>query len=91
MVLKDDNSEKSIELFISIGLDEKTARNTINNNKVTANLTAVIHEVSSLSSSSSFFLCVGYRFLLYLMKLDTRGLSFSFSFEKVLLSINLLT
>ncbi|AAG28798.1 glutaminyl-tRNA synthetase (glnrs), putative [Arabidopsis thaliana] len=46
MVLKDDNSEKSIELFISIGLDEKTARNTINNNKVTANLTAVIHEAA---------------------------------------------
>ncbi|CAL9216337.1 unnamed protein product [Arabidopsis halleri] len=46
MVLKDDNSDKSVELFLSIGLDEKTARNTINNNKVTANLTAVIHEAA---------------------------------------------
>ncbi|KAL1198250.1 Glutamine--tRNA ligase, cytoplasmic [Cardamine amara subsp. amara] len=44
MVLKEENSKKSIELFLSIGLDERTANNTINNNKVTSNLTAVIHE-----------------------------------------------
>ena len=43
MVLED--SDKTLELFLRIGLDERTARNTIANNKVTANLTAVIHEV----------------------------------------------
>ncbi|KAH7571142.1 hypothetical protein JRO89_XS05G0258800 [Xanthoceras sorbifolium] len=36
--------EKSLELFLKIGLDERTAKNTVANNKVTANLTAVIHE-----------------------------------------------
>lgn len=45
MVVKDEKSEKSLELFLKIGLDERTARNTVANNKVTANLTAVIHEV----------------------------------------------
>ncbi|EYU33108.1 hypothetical protein MIMGU_mgv1a018809mg, partial [Erythranthe guttata] len=32
------------DLFLKIGLDENTAKNTVANNKVTANLTAVIHE-----------------------------------------------
>ncbi|WZZ58919.1 hypothetical protein YC2023_059026 [Brassica napus] len=41
MALKAD---ESVKLFLSIGLDEKTATTTINNPKVTANLTAVIHE-----------------------------------------------
>ncbi|GMY18387.1 glutamine--tRNA ligase isoform X1 [Fagus crenata] len=43
---KEDSSdkEKNLDLFIKIGLDERTAKNTIANNKVTANLTAVIHE-----------------------------------------------
>ncbi|XP_058751116.1 uncharacterized protein LOC131624160 [Vicia villosa] len=43
---KEDSSEKekSLDLFLKIGLDERTARNTIANNKVTTNLTAVIHE-----------------------------------------------
>ncbi|KAJ6982156.1 glutamine--tRNA ligase [Populus alba x Populus x berolinensis] len=36
--------EERLELFLKIGLDERTARNTIANNKVTNNLTAVIHE-----------------------------------------------
>ncbi|GLT43484.1 hypothetical protein SLA2020_174270 [Shorea laevis] len=44
MVVNDDNSEKPLELFLKIGLDERTAHNTVANNKVTANLTAVIHE-----------------------------------------------
>ncbi|XP_010272844.1 PREDICTED: glutamine--tRNA ligase [Nelumbo nucifera] len=44
MVAKGDSNEKSLELFLRIGLDERTARNTIANNKVTGNLTAVIHE-----------------------------------------------
>lgn len=48
MVVKEGNSEK-LELFLKIGLDERTARNTIANNKVTANLTDVIHEVLSFS------------------------------------------
>uniref|UniRef100_M4E7K4 glutamine--tRNA ligase n=1 Tax=Brassica campestris TaxID=3711 RepID=M4E7K4_BRACM len=38
------NADESVKLFLSIGLDEKTAATTINNPKVTANLTAVIHE-----------------------------------------------
>lgn len=45
---KDDggsDKEKNLELFLKVGLDERTAKNTIANNKVTANLTAVIHEV----------------------------------------------
>lgn len=45
MVVKEGNSEK-LELFLKIGLDERTARNTIANNKVTANLTDVIHEAA---------------------------------------------
>ncbi|OMP08113.1 Glutamyl/glutaminyl-tRNA synthetase, class Ib [Corchorus olitorius] len=47
MVVKDETSDKSLDLFLKIGLDERTARNTIANNKVTANLTAVIHEVAT--------------------------------------------
>ncbi|KAK3220986.1 hypothetical protein Dsin_014956 [Dipteronia sinensis] len=42
--VKDEKSEKCLELFLKIGLDERTAKNTIANNKVTTNLTAVIHE-----------------------------------------------
>ncbi|XP_065631931.1 glutamine--tRNA ligase [Quercus suber] len=44
---KEDSSsdkEQCLDLFLKIGLDERTAKNTIANNKVTANLTAVIHE-----------------------------------------------
>lgn len=37
--------ENPVELFLKIGLDERTAKNTVANNKVTANLIAVIHEV----------------------------------------------
>ncbi|KAL5707078.1 glutamine--tRNA ligase [Ranunculus cassubicifolius] len=36
--------EESLELFLKIGLDEKTAKNTVANNKVTTNLTDVINE-----------------------------------------------
>ncbi|GFS32852.1 glutamine-tRNA ligase, putative [Actinidia rufa] len=48
MVVKDENSsgEKPLDLFLKIGLDERTAKNTIANNKVTANLIAVIHEAA---------------------------------------------
>lgn len=48
MVGKNDSesgSDKALDLFLKIGLDERTAKNTVANNKVTANLTAVIHEV----------------------------------------------
>ncbi|EXB80325.1 Glutamine--tRNA ligase [Morus notabilis] len=38
------DKEKSLELFLRIGLDDRTAKNTVANNKVTTNLTAVIHE-----------------------------------------------
>ncbi|CAJ1977513.1 unnamed protein product [Sphenostylis stenocarpa] len=46
MPAKDDGSdkEKCLDLFLKIGLDERTARNTVANNKVTANLTSVINE-----------------------------------------------
>lgn len=37
-------SEKAVQIFLKIGLDEKTAKNTVANNKVTKNLLAVIHE-----------------------------------------------
>ncbi|XP_065880914.1 glutamine--tRNA ligase [Euphorbia lathyris] len=36
--------EEPLDLFLKIGLDERTARNTVANNKVTNNLTAVIRE-----------------------------------------------
>ncbi|XP_027097012.1 glutamine--tRNA ligase [Coffea arabica] len=46
---KDSNSgggdkAEMVEMFLKIGLEEKTAKNTIANNKVTANLLAVIQE-----------------------------------------------
>lgn len=41
----ESGGDDSLDLFLKIGLDERTAKNTIANNKVTANLTAVIHEV----------------------------------------------
>ncbi|KAH0869318.1 hypothetical protein HID58_076340 [Brassica napus] len=70
------NDDEPVKLFLSIGLDEKTATTTINNPKVTANLTAVINEVSFLVSpppsshvsslSSSFFspryCCIRHRY-----------------------------
>ncbi|KAJ4709921.1 Glutamine--tRNA ligase [Melia azedarach] len=45
-VSEDENSENPLELFLKIGLDERTAKNTVANNKVTANLTAVILEAA---------------------------------------------
>lgn len=45
------NDGTPLDLFLKIGLDERTARNTIANNKVTSNLTAVIQEVSSFHAS----------------------------------------
>ncbi|KAH7841686.1 hypothetical protein Vadar_033051 [Vaccinium darrowii] len=48
MGVKDENSSSGnpVELFLKIGLDERTAKNTVANNKVTANLIAVIHEAA---------------------------------------------
>ncbi|KAK6931522.1 Glutamyl/glutaminyl-tRNA synthetase, class Ib, catalytic domain [Dillenia turbinata] len=40
----EDGETSPLDLFLKIGLDERTAKNTIANNKVTRNLTAVIHE-----------------------------------------------
>ncbi|KAH9626827.1 hypothetical protein KSS87_002472 [Heliosperma pusillum] len=37
-------ADKTADLFIKLGLDERTARNTLANSKVTNNLLAVIHE-----------------------------------------------
>ncbi|KAL8470684.1 hypothetical protein ACS0TY_033305 [Phlomoides rotata] len=42
----ESGGEKALDLFLKIGLDERTAKNTVANNKVTANLTAVIHEAA---------------------------------------------
>ncbi|KAK9750411.1 hypothetical protein RND81_02G194900 [Saponaria officinalis] len=39
-----ENADKTAELFLKLGLDERTARNTLANSKVTNNLLAVIHE-----------------------------------------------
>nr|GMD15320.1 glutamine--tRNA ligase [Ipomoea batatas] len=41
-----DGGENPLDLFLKIGLDERTAKNTVANNKVTANLTAVIYEAA---------------------------------------------
>ncbi|VVB06857.1 unnamed protein product [Arabis nemorensis] len=51
MTLKDENSEKSRELFLNIGLDEKTVRSIVEDRdkKLTSDLIAVIEQVSSLS------------------------------------------
>ncbi|KAI3985519.1 hypothetical protein MKX01_033833 [Papaver californicum] len=38
--------EETVDLFLRIGLDSKTANNTVANNKVTANLKAVIEEAA---------------------------------------------
>ncbi|OVA09450.1 Glutamyl/glutaminyl-tRNA synthetase [Macleaya cordata] len=46
---KDEENEISLELFMKIGLDERTAKNTIANNKVTTNLTEVINEANVTS------------------------------------------
>ncbi|KAK6921725.1 Glutaminyl-tRNA synthetase, class Ib, non-specific RNA-binding domain, N-terminal [Dillenia turbinata] len=40
----EDGKTSPLDLFLKISLDEQTAKNTIANNKVTGNLTAVIHE-----------------------------------------------
>ncbi|KAE8728863.1 hypothetical protein F3Y22_tig00004046pilonHSYRG00013 [Hibiscus syriacus] len=40
MVVKGEESGKIMDLFLKIDLDERTARNTIANNKVTSNLTS---------------------------------------------------
>lgn len=39
-------NSKAMQLFLSIGLEEKTAQSAVTNAKVTANLTVVISEVS---------------------------------------------
>nr|GMD16764.1 Glutamine--tRNA ligase [Ipomoea batatas] len=41
-----DGGENPLNLFLKIGLDERTAKNTVANNKVTENLTAVIYEAA---------------------------------------------
>ncbi|CAE5963402.1 unnamed protein product [Arabidopsis arenosa] len=48
MSVKDENSKKSMELFLKIGLNEKTASNTIENNKkLMSDLTAIIYEAGA--------------------------------------------
>lgn len=46
MTLKDESEkELALELFLKIGLDERTAKNTVANNKVTSSLLESIREV----------------------------------------------
>lgn len=45
MSVKDESSTNSEELFLKIGLDEKTASDTIRNKTVTSDLTSIIYEV----------------------------------------------
>ncbi|KAF6160795.1 hypothetical protein GIB67_035996 [Kingdonia uniflora] len=52
MVGKEELDEKSLELFLKIGLDTKTAKNTVANRKLTTNLTAVINEAGVLDGCS---------------------------------------
>lgn len=47
----DGENQAALDLFLKIGLDERTARNTLANAKVTASLTAVISEVRAPSCS----------------------------------------
>ena len=48
----EDGDAKPLDLFLSIGLDKRTAENALVNQKVTSNLTAVIEEVISSRSQS---------------------------------------
>ncbi|KAK4409619.1 Glutamine--tRNA ligase, cytoplasmic [Sesamum angolense] len=52
----ESDGEKPLDLFLKIGLDERTANNTVANNKVTANLTAVIHEELTSSEKTQHML-----------------------------------
>lgn len=47
----DGENQAALDLFLKIGLDERTSRNTLANAKVTASLTAVISEVGAPSCS----------------------------------------
>lgn len=47
----DGENQAALDLFLKIGLDERTARNTLANSKVTASLAAVISEVRAPSCS----------------------------------------
>ncbi|WCJ20314.1 Glutamine--tRNA ligase [Euphorbia peplus] len=47
---KDENLESLLHRFLKIGLDERTAQNTLANNKVTNNLISVIHEAGDIDS-----------------------------------------
>nr|VDC69798.1 unnamed protein product [Brassica rapa] len=60
------NDDESVKLFLSIGLDEKTATTTINNPKVTANLTAIIYEagVTNRCDRTTVNLLYSVRFVL---------------------------
>lgn len=40
--------EEAVQIFLKIGLDERTAKNTVANNRVTNNLVTVINEVPFL-------------------------------------------
>lgn len=57
--------DKLLEQFLRIGLDERTGRNTIANNKVTANLNAV-YSRGILNFLSSLLVVVIYSILLLL-------------------------
>ncbi|CAG7906621.1 unnamed protein product [Brassica rapa] len=66
------NDDESVKLFLSIGLDEKTATTTINNPKVTANLTAIIYEagVTNRCDRTTVNLLYSVRFVLISKLID---------------------
>lgn len=50
MAISGEGEVQPLDMFLSIGLDRRTAENALVNPKVTANLTAVIKEVRDLFS-----------------------------------------
>lgn len=52
MVIKEEENKRFLDLFLKIGLDERTAQNTLANAKVTTNLVAVINEAEVTNGCS---------------------------------------
>lgn len=81
----ESGAHEALDLFLKIGLDERTAKNTVANNKVTANLTAVIHEVCIFGGTCDYFVwsvnpsvafCMCMSVLLYLVEVYAFCLGF---------------
>ena len=57
--LDEKKSEDAADIFLKIGLDQRTANNVIANSKVTANLCGVIQEVFFFSFHAIFVILFG--------------------------------